>query len=67
MISSLYDHSTCKFDSEFKVLGALSEDHSAIETERTQAEADDFAKTWSSLTSLAIELLLSEKASFISG
>ena len=50
----------------------------AIETERTKAEVADFAKSWSALTPLrrigttgdvasAVEFLLSEKASFITG
>jgi 3-oxoacyl-[acyl-carrier protein] reductase len=50
----------------------------AIDTERTKAEIADFAKTWASLTPLrrigtpddvasAVEFLLSENASFISG
>src|SRR5258708_4763174 len=50
----------------------------AIETERTRSELGDFAKSWSSLTPLrrlgtpddvaaAVEFLLSDNASFISG
>jgi len=50
----------------------------AIETERTKAELADFAKSWASLTPLrrigtsddvdsAVEFLLSDGASFISG
>jgi len=50
----------------------------AIETERTKAEVADFAKSWSALTPLhrigtrddvaaAVEFLLSENASFITG